>query len=224
MGYRNKLKYYLVHHFGYTNKIADEYIKSGDMRLNGEIIMDNVVVSGREEIRINDQILQLAKPYRYLLLYKPRGIETTFNEQIKDNLYAVSADIYGLSYAGRLDKESEGLLLLSDDGDFIQQLIHPDFEKEKEYVVTVDKPITSSFTEQMEKGVDIGNYYTKSAHVTPIDERSFNIILTEGKNRQIRRMCQCLGFQVQRLCRIRIDRFQLNGMKPGEIREINISK
>lgn len=224
MGYRNKLKYYLVHQFGYTNKDADKAIKSGGMMLNGEKITDNMLISGREEIRINDKILQYARPYRYILLYKPRGIETTFNEQIQDNLYSVSTDIMGLSYAGRLDKESEGLLLLSDDGEFIQQIIHPDFEKEKEYIVTVDSLISSGFLEQLEKGVDIGNYLTKPAHVTPIDERSFKIILTEGKNRQIRKMCQSLGYQVQRLVRIRIDRFELNDLKPGELKEINISK
>lgn len=224
MGYRNKLKYYLVHQFGYTNKDADKAIKSGGMMLNGEKITDNMLISGREEIRINDKILQYARPYRYILLYKPRGIETTFNEQIQDNLYSVSTDIMGLSYAGRLDKESEGLLLLSDDGEFIQQIIHPDFEKEKEYIVTVDSLISSGFLEQLEKGVDIGNYLTKPAHVTPIDERSFKIILTEGKNRQIRKMCQSLGYQVQRLVRIRIDWFELNDLKPGELKEINISK
>lgn len=224
MGYRNKLKYYLVHQFGYTNKDADKAIKSGGMMLNGEKITDNMLISGREEIRINDKILQYARPYRYILLYKPIGIETTFNEQIQDNLYSVSTDIMGLSYAGRLDKESEGLLLLSDDGEFIQQIIHPDFEKEKEYIVTVDSLISSGFLEQLEKGVDIGNYLTKPAHVTPIDERSFKIILTEGKNRQIRKMCQNLGYQVQRLVRIRIDWFELNDLKPGELKEINISK
>lgn len=224
MGYRNKLKYYLVHQFGYTNKDADKAIKSGGMMLNGEKITDNMLISGREEIRINDKILQYARPYRYILLYKPRGIETTFNVQIQDNLYSVSTDIMGLSYAGRLDKESEGLLLLSDDGEFIQQIIHPDFEKEKEYIVTVDSLISSGFLEQLEKGVDIGNYLTKPAHVTPIDERSFKIILTEGKNRQIRKMCQSLGYQVQRLVRTRIDRFELNDLKPGELKEINISK
>jgi 23S rRNA pseudouridine2604 synthase len=128
-----------------------------------------------------------------------------------------------LGYAGRLDKESEGLLLLSNDGKYIQSLSSPIKEKEKEYIVTVNKSITDVFIDKMGAGVDIMICKTKPCFIEKNSEFEFRIILTEGKNRQIRRMCKALGYLVARLIRVRIDIIELGDLKPGEFREYRLT-
>jgi len=157
-----------------------------------------------------------------LNFYKPRGIETTHNTEIKDNLTTVFNFDKHLSFAGRLDKESEGLLILSDDGKYIQALSSPNIEKEKEYIVTVNKPIVDSFIREMGQSVNISIAHTKPCFIEKLSEFEFRIILTEGKNRQIRRMCKVFGYLVARLIRIRIDNIHLGDLKPGEFREFKI--
>ncbi|MBS1637235.1 MAG: pseudouridine synthase, partial [Bacteroidetes bacterium] len=154
---------------------------------------------------------------------KPCGIETTFHEGIANGLKPL-LPFYkeGLTYAGRLDKESEGLLLLSNDGRFIEMLTNPGSVKEKEYIVSVHMPVEPIFIENMKQGVVIMGQKTRPCEAWQTGNRTFQIILTEGRNRQIRRMCHQLGYKVEALKRIRIDRFELGDMKPGEYRKINI--
>ena len=222
MSFRLNIKYYLVHSLGFTNKEAIRAIENRKLKVNGVIITENSEFNETWDIYFEDKLLKPNTPFTYIALYKPRGIETTNNETIADNLKTIFKFEKHLGYAGRLDKESEGLLLLSNDGKYIQLLSSPLKEKEKEYIVTVNKPLTDIFIKEMSEGVDIIICKTIPCFIEKISEFEFRIILKEGKNRQIRRMCKALGYLVARLIRVRIDTVLLGDLKPGEFREYSI--
>ncbi len=222
MSFRLNIKYYLVHSLGFTNKEAIRAIESKLLVVNNHVVDANIEFNETDDIYFKGELLKAKTPYTYIALYKPRGIETTHNKEIKDNLSTVFTFDKHLGYAGRLDKESEGLLLLSNDGKYIQKLSSPLHEKEKEYLVTVNKPITLDFLKAMSEGVDIVICVTKTCIIQQVSEFEFKIILKEGKNRQIRRMCKALGYLVARLIRIRIDTIHLGELKPGEFRHYEI--
>lgn len=207
---------------GFTNKEAIRAIENRKLKVNGIIVTENIEFNETWEIYYDDNLLKPGAPFTYIALYKPKGIETTNNKAIDNNLTTVFSFDKHLGYAGRLDKESEGLLILSNDGKYIQSLSSPTKEKEKEYIVTVNKPITKIFIDQMGAGVDIMICKTKPCFIEKISEFEFKIILTEGKNRQIRRMCKALGYLVARLIRVRIDNIILEDLKPGEFKEYRI--
>lgn len=216
MSIRNKLKYLLVHEANYTNKEADELISSGNVKINGVPANKNVIIAAEDTISIDEKIIRAAIEHEYILFYKPIGIETTHNTKIEYSLANHFPALKHLFFAGRLDKDSEGLLLMTSDGKFANKLAHPLNQKEKEYIVMVDKPITNTFIEQMKSGVTIMGYQTHPCEIKKLADDVFNIVLKEGKNRQIRRMCYKLGYEVISLKRIRIDRWKLNDLKPGE--------
>ncbi len=220
MSFRLRLAYYLVHRLGYTNRQAKACIASGRLMVDGEIVTSNVFYNGLQEIRLDGQILKPAAVHRYILFYKPAGIETTYNAQVAQGLHAVLPEPDRLPYAGRLDKASEGLLLLTNDGALVESMTSPQSEKEKEYTVTVDKALSPAFLAGMAGGVKIQGYTTRSCRVMQTGDCTFTIVLTEGRNRQIRRMCYQLGYEVMTLKRVRIDNFTLGNLAPGEWREI----
>ncbi len=222
MSYRLNIKYYLVHNLGFTNKEAIRAIENRKLKVNGSVITENSEFNETWDIYFEDKLLKPNTPFTYIALYKPRGIETTNNEAIADNLKTIFKFEKHLGYAGRLDKESEGLLLLSNDGKYIQLLSSPLMEKEKEYIVTVNKPLTDIFIKEMSEGVEIMICKTKPCFIEKVSEFEFRIILTEGKNRQIRRMCKALGYLVARLIRVRIDTVLLGDLKPGEFSEYTL--
>jgi 23S rRNA pseudouridine2604 synthase len=150
-----------------------------------------------------------------MLFYKPAGFESTLNTRIEKNLSPFFKEYPDLAIAGRLDKQSEGLLLLSNDGKWIENLCNPKYEKEKEYIVTVDKNITNTFIERFINGVEIDGFVTKKCICEKIDQTTLRIILTEGKNRQIRKMCMVLGYNVLTLKRTRISTFFLSTLEEG---------
>ena len=184
--------------------------------------MNNEVLNEKDELKCENEILKKRTEHKYYALHKPVGVESTFSENIKDNLSAVFPFSGDFIIAGRLDKASEGLLLISTDGKWVNGITRPEYKKEKEYIVVVDKLITDIFLVEMGKGVDIGICVTQTCFVEKIDERKFRIVLTEGKNKQIRRMCKTLGFSVTCLKRIRIDKFQLLDLKVFKYKEICI--
>lgn len=218
MGFRRRLSYYLVHRLGFTNKGAKEAIASGGLYIDDKPVCEDAWFDGRAKVSLNGKVLQEARPYTYLAFYKPAGIETTYNLSISDNLSTALPPGLRLPYAGRLDKASEGLLLLSDDGRFIEDLSSPSAEKEKEYEVKVDGILAADFAEKMSGGIIIQGYRTKPCLVTQTGDSSFTIVLTEGRNRQIRRMCYKLGYNVVFLKRVRIDGYLLGDLQPGEWR------
>ncbi len=222
MSFRLKIKYYLIHRLNYTNKTAGALISSGKLTVNGKKISENEVLNDGDELKFENEILKKASEYKYYALHKPRGVESTFNQNIKDNLSTVFPFNDEFIVAGRLDKASEGLLLISNNGKWVNSITRPERKKEKEYIVEVDKEITEVFIEKMGKGFDIGICVTQPCSIKKEGEKAFRIILTEGKNKQIRRMCKTLGFRVERLKRVRIDKFHLIDLEKVKYMEIKI--
>jgi len=218
MGFYRRIKYFLVHTLKLSNKKAQELIDAGEVKINGIIITENCTITEDAEIRVNDKIARVKKEFVYILFYKPAGFESTLNTRLEKNLSPFFKDYPDLAIAGRLDKQSEGLLLLSNDGKWIENLCNPKYDKEKEYIVTVDKNITDSFIEKFVNGVEIDGFVTKKCICEKIDKTTLRIILTEGKNRQIRKMCIVLGFNVLTLKRIRISTFFLSNLEEGNFK------
>ncbi len=220
MSIRNKLKYFLVHDANYTNKEADELIASGNVKVNEIKTNDNIIITPQDTISINDKIVRTAVEHEYILFYKPKDIETTHNPKIEHSLVNHFPELKHLFFAGRLDKDSEGLLLMTSDGKLANELTHPSNQKEKEYIVDVDKPIDNHFKEKMEKGIEILGRLTAPCKVELINHTQFKIILKEGKNRQIRRMCYKLDYKVTNLKRTRIANWELEDLTPGQWKSI----
>jgi 23S rRNA pseudouridine2604 synthase len=224
MSFRLRIAYVLVHRLGYTNKEAKACIASGSLTAGGKQVTENIFYNQAEVLALDGMIIMPARVSRYIAFYKPAGIETTYNEKLADGLHTVLSPELRLPYAGRLDKASEGLLLLSDDGSFVESITSPDAQKEKEYIVKTGKPLTGNFILEMRGGVTIQGYTTKPCEVMQTGDTEFTIILTEGRNRQIRRMCYKLGYEVLFLKRVRIDAFLLGDLKPGEWKEFSIDR
>lgn len=201
---------------------AVNFIKAGRVKVNDETATTQRLVSEQDVVTLDGSIIANKIELTYVLFYKPRGIECTMNEDIQDNLLTVFKHRLRLFPVGRLDKESEGLLLMINDGKLYHVVAHADNKKEKEYYVEVHKPIDEEFLSKMRSGVKILNTVTDPCEVFPDEsnDRAFRIILKQGMNRQIRRMSYNLGFSVHRLVRTRIMHLTIDGLKPGEWRDL----
>lgn len=222
MGFTRSLTYFLVHTAKLTNKAAKEAIAQGQVSINDTLVTNNCLLTGYEKIQLNGLVLQTKINFRYWKFYKPKGYQSSLNLNVPHNLHSFFDALHPLAIAGRLDKASEGLLLLSNDGKWIQSLCHPQFEKEKEYLVQVDTPLSETFFEHIRKGIRFWNYTTKPCQAEQLDPYHFRIWLTEGKNRQIRNMCHHLGYTVTRLLRTRIHQWELGVLQPGELEEFTV--
>ncbi len=193
-------------------------MEQGRVTVNGHPAQVGMQVNAGDQVCLDGKRIRRTEDKIYLKFYKPRGIVCTFESREKHNLLSCLQYPRRVTYAGRLDKESEGLLLLTDDGELIEALMRGRNGHEKEYEVLVDKPLREEFLEKMRNGIflrDLG-VSTRPCQVRKTGEKSFRIILTQGLNRQIRRMCQSQGFQVRFLKRIRIVNLHLDHLKPGE--------
>lgn len=213
MGAGKKLEYFLVHTLKCSNKQARALLAQHKVQIAGEIITENIEIDHTSEITVSGKIIR-HKPI-YLKYYKPVGFVSSLNEKVADSLFPVFKDHLPLVIAGRLDKNSEGLLLLTNDGKWAKHITDPSTLKEKEYLVKVDRAIDHAFVKKMSTGVDIGFYKTKACKCWMIDEFSFRIILTEGKNKQIRRMCKALDHKVVFLKRLRVDKITIDDQPVG---------
>jgi 23S rRNA pseudouridine2604 synthase len=216
LSYRKKIKFLIVRRLKISNKEADKLIYSGKISVNGNCVKENIPFTDWDEVKAEDQTLQEKTEILYFLFHKPRGIESTLSEKINDSLLKFIPRELRLFPVGRLDKDSEGLMLLTNNGEIYRSILEGGVEKE--YRVTVDKSIDSDFKNKMEAGIVIMGKLTKPCKVRALSETTFSIILTEGRNRQIRRMCHKLGYTVMRLVRIRIGDLHLGDLKPGELR------
>ncbi|CAH0997459.1 Dual-specificity RNA pseudouridine synthase RluF [Emticicia aquatica] len=216
MTFRNRLQYLLVVRLQISNKEALNLIFSGSIFVNGISIKSNCELTQTDEVRYQGKILQEAKKLIYIAFYKPRGIETTLNTEILDNLKDILPFEYDVFPVGRLDKESEGLLLLTNDGTVYDKILRNENKTEKDYIVKVDKEISEVFLENMSSGITIMGKKTLPSKITKIDDYSFKITLIQGLNRQIRRMCYKLNYEVLSLKRIRIGNVKLGDLKSGE--------
>jgi 23S rRNA pseudouridine2604 synthase len=218
MTFRKRLQYLLVKRLNISNKNALTLILEGKIKVNEQIVSENIVLNLGDSVTFKEQVLQEKKEFIYLAFYKPRGIETTLNGEIKDNLVdilPIKADLFPV---GRLDKESEGLLILTNDGSLFDKTLRSENKTEKEYVVTVSEKINDNFIVNMSEGVGILGKMTLPCQIEKVDNFTFRIILVQGMNRQIRRMCYKLGYEVSRLIRIRIGRIGLENLQPNEFR------
>lgn len=204
-----------------SRRKADDYISDGRVYINGKPALLGSKVSIEDEISVDGEIIQYKdKKKVYIAFNKPVGIECTGNHKVKDNIIDYINHTERLFTIGRIDKQSEGLILLTNDGDIVNNVLRAENRKEKEYIVTVNKKITTEFIDKMRKGVRIMGRITRKCFVKKIHENRFKIILTQGMNRQIRRMCEVLGYRVTKLKRVRIMDIHLD-TKVGEYRNLN---
>ena len=204
-----------------SRRKADDYISDGRVYINGQPALLGSKVNIEDEISVDGEIIQYKdKKKVYVAFNKPVGIECTGNHKVKDNIIDYINHKDRLFTIGRIDKQSEGLILLTNDGDIVNNVLRAENRKEKEYIVTVNKKITTEFIDKMRKGVRIMGRITRKCFVKKIHENRFKIILTQGMNRQIRRMCEVLGYRVTKLKRVRIMDIHLD-TKVGEYRNLN---
>ena len=205
-----------------SRREADTLISANKVLINGKVATLGQQVNEDDHVELVGETKKLI----YLAYYKGRGIITHSPAAGEvDIMTRLKKDysITNVAPVGRLDKDSEGLIILTNDGRMTGPLLDPEAGHEKEYEVTVDKPITGTFIKLMAIGVDIEGYRTKPATVTalPSNEKRFTITLTEGKKHQIRRMCAALGYQVQDLKRVRIMNVKLDTLKPNQYRKVH---
>ncbi|MEN8118158.1 MAG: pseudouridine synthase [Bacteroidota bacterium] len=201
-----------------SRREADRLIEAGKVKVNGEVAGLGIQVTSTDKIEIDGQLITKDVSNIYLVFHKPVGITCITDTSIKGNIIDYINYPERIFPVGRLDKPSEGLIFMTNDGDIVNKILRSKNNHDKEYVVTVNKKITPDFIRQMSNGVHILNTVTKKCNVKKIDNYSFNIILTQGLNRQIRRMCTQLGYEVTRLIRIRIMNIELGNLKKGEYR------
>lgn len=204
-----------------SRREADKMIELGRVTVNGKRPEVGTRVTARDKVRVDGNLLEVdAVEPVYLLLNKPPGIETTTDTSQKDNIISFTNYPERIFPVGRLDKDSEGLIILTNNGDIVNKILRAGNNHEKEYVVTVDKPITQTFVEKMSSGVPILGVNTRKCFVAQEGPTKFRIILTQGMNRQIRRMCEALGYEVQTLQRTRIMHLSLAKIPLGQWRNM----
>lgn len=222
MDFPLRLNKYLASKKIASRREADALIQNKQVKINGKIAVLGQIVNVSDKV----DILGKTKRNVYLAYYKGRGIITHSPAPEEVDIATRLEKDYKLrdiSPVGRLDKDSEGLIILTNDGRITKPMLAPEIGHEKEYEVTVDKPLTGMFLKLMGLGVNIEGYKTKPTVVksNPSNNKVFNITLREGKKHQIRRMCAALGYQVQSLKRIRIMNIELGGLKPNQYRKIS---
>lgn len=206
-----------------SRRAADKLIDEGRVTINGSVPEMGTKVAPSDVVAVDGEIIGGKKEaFVYLAFNKPVGIVCTTDTRVeKDNIIDFIKYNKRVFPIGRLDKPSEGLILLTDDGDIVNKILRASNNHEKEYVVTVDKPISQTFIERMSKGIYLEDLKqtTKPCVVKKISSNKFKIILTQGLNRQIRRMCSHLNYDVQTLKRVRIMNINLD-LPIGELREL----
>jgi len=205
-----------------SRREADKLIEQARVTVNGELVVHAAKIKPGDKVAIDGEPLKSKKKRAiYIACNKPVGVTSTTDPKDRTNI------IYFLNHpkrifpVGRLDKDSDGLILLTDDGDIVNKILRAGNQHEKEYIVTVDKAITPEFISKMSNGIPMLGTVTKKCFVRQEGGRRFRIILVQGLNRQIRRMCEYLGYEVQKLSRVRIMNISLEGIAPGKWRYLS---
>jgi 23S rRNA pseudouridine2604 synthase len=204
-----------------SRREADGWIETGRVTINGITATLGSKVNDGDDVCIDGKPIGARKQHVYIALNKPVGITCTSEPHIKDNIVDFVGHKERIFPIGRLDKDSEGLILLTNNGDIVNEILRVENAHEKEYLVTVDRPVTDTFLQGMTSGVRIMGTLTNPCIVTRVHPNTFRIILTQGLNRQIRRMCAAFDYKVRRLQRVRIMHIQLGDLKRGQWRELN---
>ncbi|MEZ5046109.1 MAG: pseudouridine synthase [Chitinophagaceae bacterium] len=213
-----------------SRRQADALIEQGRVYINEQLALKGNRVEEKDVVYIDDEPLKKQNKVVYIALNKPKGITCTTDRSDKTNIIDFVNFHQRIFPIGRLDKLSDGLIFLTNDGNIVNKILRSSNQHEKQYLVYVDKPITQEFVDTMKKGVKIDGVWTKKCQVIPKGKNAFTIILKQGLNRQIRKMCETLGYKVITLTRTRIMHITLHNIKPGtwrfftpqEIKELNV--
>ncbi|QTH62856.1 23S rRNA pseudouridine(2604) synthase RluF [Psychrosphaera ytuae] len=207
-----------------SRREADKLIEQKKVKINGKLPELGTKVMPGDTVTVNGKAIAATAQNKsdrvYIAYHKPIGITCTTERHVKGNIVDAVNHKERIFPIGRLDKPSEGLIFLTSDGDIVNKILRAENAHEKEYVVTVDKPLNERFKGRMEKGIPILGTVTKPCKVKVLGPKKFSIILTQGLNRQIRRMCEYLGYEVTKLKRTRIMNVDLKGLKPGQWRDL----
>jgi 23S rRNA pseudouridine2604 synthase len=203
-----------------SRREADRLIESGVVTINGRVAKLGDQVEPTDVIARAGQVIPWGKATLYIKYHKPVGVTTTSESHIPRNIIAEIGHRERIFPIGRLDKDSSGLILLTNDGNIVNEILRTEFGHEREYLVQVDRPFDQSFLDRMAGGVVILGSVTRPCRMTRVGRDQFRIILTEGRNRQIRRMCQALGYRVITLHRTRIMHITVNGLSAGSWKEL----
>jgi 23S rRNA pseudouridine2604 synthase len=201
-----------------SRREADKWIEAGRVTCNGICAVLGLQVGAADEVRVDGELIGAKQKQIYIALNKPVGITCTTESHIKDNIIDLVGHSDRIFPIGRLDKDSEGLILLTNNGDIVNELLRSENNHEKEYIVSVNRPITDLALSMLAGGVKIAGAVTKPCKVSRIDAETIRLILTQGLNRQIRRMSSALGYRVLRLQRVRIRNIHLGDLASGEWR------
>jgi 23S rRNA pseudouridine2604 synthase len=204
-----------------SRREADKWIEAGRVTCNGMRAVLGHKVQDGDEVRVDGELIGAKKKQIYIALNKPVGITCTTEPQIENNIIEFIGHRERIFPIGRLDKESEGLILLTNNGDIVNEILRAENNHEKEYIVAVDRPITDLALSMMASGVKIMGEITKPCQVARIDAETLRMTLTQGLNRQIRRMCSALGYRARRLQRVRIINIELGELALGEWRYLS---
>jgi 23S rRNA pseudouridine2604 synthase len=204
----------------FSRREVDKWIMEKRVTINGVVAQLGSQVEEGDDVRMDNKPIKAKPKPVYIVLNKPVGITSTTERHIKGNIIDFVNHPLRIFPIGRLDKDSDGLILLTNDGDIVNKVLRSENKHEKEYIVTVDKPISQDFMRGMASGVKILGTKTLPCKILKVSDYVFRIILTQGLNRQIRRMCSAFGYKVVRLQRIRIMNIRLNGLKIGEWRDL----
>jgi len=215
-----RLNKYLAETGVCSRREADQWIEAGRVTVNGTLAVLGTPVAEGDEVLLDGQPLREKPRKVYIALNKPVGVECTTDRDVPGNIVDFVAHRERVFPIGRLDKDSEGLILLTNDGDIVNTILRAENEHEKEYVVAVDRPLTPAFLSGMAGGVPILDTVTNPCKVSQVGKNTFRIVLTQGLNRQIRRMCEHFGYTVRRLQRVRIMHIRLGDLPLGRWRNL----
>jgi 23S rRNA pseudouridine2604 synthase len=207
-----------------SRREADKWIDAGRVTCNGQPAALGTRIAEGDVVCIDGEPIGAKKKQVYIALNKPVGVTCTTESHIEDNIIDLIGHPERIFPIGRLDKDSEGLILLTNNGDIVNEILRSENNHEKEYIVTVDRPITDLALTMMAGGVKIMGEPTKPCKVSRIGPESFRMILTQGLNRQIRRMCSALGYKARRLQRVRIMNIHLGTLGSGQWRPLTDSE
>jgi 23S rRNA pseudouridine2604 synthase len=205
-----------------SRRDADLWIESGRVTVNGELVDVGTYLDDSDQVRVDGELVaHNKKPKRvYIALHKPIGIECTTDQRVDGNIVDFVQHQERVFPIGRLDKDSDGLILLTNDGDIVNKILRAEHNHEKEYWVTVDRKVTAEFLREMANGVQIMRRKTRPCRTYKMSAQTFGIVLTEGMNRQIRKMSEAFGYRVQKLTRVRIMNIEIGHLKPGRWRNL----
>jgi 23S rRNA pseudouridine2604 synthase len=196
-------------------------IEQGRVTVNGRPAVLGDLVGPRDTIARDGTVLPWGKTRVYIKFHKPVGVTSTTELDVPGNIIASIGHPERIFPIGRLDKDSSGLILLTNDGEIVNLVLRAEHGHEKEYLVKVDRPVDQAFLDKMARGVVILGKPTRPCRVSPLGRREFRIVLTEGRNRQIRRMCQALGYRVVALHRIRVMHITIDGLAAGQWKNLS---